>query len=249
MSLEYKVESLDGLDDSVQSLYVQVDDGYVLDVQGAADPSEVERLRSHNSKLIGEKRALAEQYADVDIEMWNEFKQSARTAEEDRARQEQDIDRLLELRSSEMKKEFETKLTERENKLNATTKELRELKIDGAIMRAANEVGVKPNAVDDVLLHGRTSFDLEDGKVVSKDKEGNVRFNASNEPYSISEFVQDLVKEKPYLLEESTGGGAHNNSGGNPPAIRKLKRSDPNYSRLFAKHNKEIASGKIKIVD
>ena len=58
--LKYKIDadSFNALDDSQQPFYEQVGDEFVLKVDGIPSPdnSEVERLRQHNEKLIGEKR-------------------------------------------------------------------------------------------------------------------------------------------------------------------------------------------------
>ena len=246
MPLELTVETLDGLDDSVKSLYKQTDEGYALDVNMTG---EVERLRSHVERVIGEKHSIQEKYRDVDLEQWNQFKTQTIQAQESKAKEENDIESLVELRTKEMKTSFETTFQEKDQKISAMEQQLRVLTIDQELTRAASQSGVKSNALDDVLLHGRSLFSLDDGKVVAKDENGNVKYNSKSEPYSISEFVQDLVKNKPYLLEESVGGGASNKLGGNGPALKKISRSSPEYSTLFAKYNKEIIKGTVKIVD
>lgn len=56
--LKFKIDNdgFNALDESRQGLYTQVGDEYVLNVEGAADAAEVERLKQHAEKLIGEKR-------------------------------------------------------------------------------------------------------------------------------------------------------------------------------------------------
>lgn len=58
MTLKYKIdtEAHNALSDAHKELYTQVGDEFVLAVDGVADAAEVERLKLHAEKLIGEKR-------------------------------------------------------------------------------------------------------------------------------------------------------------------------------------------------
>ncbi len=70
--LKYKidVDSFNALDESQKPFYEQVGDEFVLKVDGIpqADTSEVERLKQHNEKLIGEKRQRDEVAKQAQLE-------------------------------------------------------------------------------------------------------------------------------------------------------------------------------------
>ena len=62
MGLKYQLDTLDGLDDSVKSLYTEKEGKFVLGIEGLPQPEEESGLKAKVDELLGEKK-LAEKKA------------------------------------------------------------------------------------------------------------------------------------------------------------------------------------------
>ncbi len=88
MTLKFQLDSLEGVDESIQALYVEKDGKFVLGIEGLPQPEDVSGLKSKVQELLDEKKAEAEK----------------RKAAEDRAR----LDREEALRKSGNVEELES---------------------------------------------------------------------------------------------------------------------------------------------
>ncbi len=57
MGLKYQLDTLDGLDDSVKSLYTEKEGKFVLGIEGLPQPEDVSGLKAKVDELLGEKKA------------------------------------------------------------------------------------------------------------------------------------------------------------------------------------------------
>jgi len=231
MSLDYKVKTLDGIEESVQTLYIEVEGGYQLDVEGVAPKEKVKEFRDNNIELTNQMKTLEDKMAGLDIENMNKAFQTIQTMVQtesdkemtDALEQGQDavnalIEKRAATRADAMKTNFETELTEVNTQKASYRTQLEDAKINAELTRLAAEKGVRPTAVDDILLRGKQVFKLSDDGAVVAMKDGEVVYNKENQPLSINEYMDDLATSAPHLFEQSSGGGANNDTkmgGGN----------------------------------
>lgn len=208
MALKLKIASLDEIqEESTRALYRETDDktGFVLDVEGVVPKGQLDEFRNTNTTLRKQLEALK----DVDPEEYKTMKA-----------------KIVELEKGENK---ETKQTKEEmqrqidalNKKNATEAEalkaemakrdqtIQTLMIDKEVSLQANEVGVRTEALTDVIARAKNVFKLQNGVVVAFKPDGEKWYSeTTGEILKINEWFKILVKEAGHLFKESQGTGA-----------------------------------------
>ena len=87
--------------------------------------------------------------------------------------------------------------------------EIKDGKIDTALRKAAADMKVRPEALEDVVLLGKSIFDVDaDGKILVKE---GTKFTQGLEPGT---WVSDMKKDRPHWWPVSQGGGANGGGGG-----------------------------------
>lgn len=207
MALKFIITSESDLpdDDAIKALYSKEGDKWVLGVEGAVPKSVHNEFRDKNIEL---KKAL-EGLGDTKPE---DAVKAIRRVEELEAQVDKDkgkFDQLLEKRVSEMKAEHEKQLGEKDKLIEGTKGQLKTLKIDHALQEAGAEFGLRSAAAPDLVARGRTVFDLdEEGNIVSRDSEGNPRYNKAGDPLQPKDWVQTMVKDASHLFDDSQGSGS-----------------------------------------
>lgn len=204
--LKFKVDGLDGLEDTIKPLYVlnEEDKKYYLQVEGVVSKEKLEEFRNNNIELSKKLDA----YKDVDpakykdlVKMEADGKFSGKTNEE--------IDRIIGERVGTMKTEYEKSIEELNKTVGTQAAQLNLLLVDNVVRDAANKGGVTGAAVDDILLRAKSIFKLVEGKPIPHDDRGNVVYgNDGTTPLSVNGWVLGLKKTAPHLFPTSQGGGA-----------------------------------------
>ncbi len=65
MALKFKAKSKEEIPAELQSLYVEREGGFVLDVEGAVDKAKVEEVRSSNAALLKERDELRKRFDGI----------------------------------------------------------------------------------------------------------------------------------------------------------------------------------------
>lgn len=186
MALKFKLDSLDGLDEALHSLYTKGDDGkYTLQLEDDPAKATMQKLRQ---ELAEKEKALKErEKAEADAKSAKEREDLERKGEYEKLRaQDQD----------EIKKERE--------RAEALDKRLR----DGARERAAMEAITAVKGIPKALLpHIIPSLE-----VVAEGEELKVVVKA-NPGQKLPDFVASLKNEFPWGFE---GVGATGSGGGQP---------------------------------
>lgn len=102
MGLKYQLDTLDGLDDSVKSLYTEKEGKFVLGIEGLPQPEDVSGLKSKVEELLGEKKAAEKARKDAEDQ--------ARLEREEAARKSGNVE--------ELEKSWSEKYNRREAELN-----------------------------------------------------------------------------------------------------------------------------------
>jgi len=201
MALKYQVDSLEGLDDSVKSLYTEKGGKYVLGVEGLPDTGELDGLKKKVDELLTEKKEATKKAKDAE--------EAAARAAEEAARKAGDV--------SALEKSWQDKLAKREAELQAQIDQLNgsvtNLTVGQTATRLAAELAV-PGSADVLLPHisSRLKTELRDGKPVTVvlDKDGKPSAMTVDELKN--EFASNQAFAPLIVGSKASGGGA--NGGG-----------------------------------
>lgn len=239
MGIDAVIDTVEGLDQNVASLYVQdaASGKYRLDVNGGFKTlSEIEGLSSALGKERGradtaEKalKALQAKLDGFDVDAGRKaMEQVARMTEDQKAREAQ-FETNLKQRLDPVLKERDEALA----KLKDAEARYDSMLIDRALADSAflrDKVSRDPFHQQFVREHFRSAFRVEDGRVVAFDSGGQKMFGTDGQPCDVDTALSRLVNALPNgqsLLAGSTasGSGAAAGTGGVPAGAKVMKRS------------------------
>ena len=212
MKLKFRIGKLEDVAEHLRGLYTEDGSGgYVLAVEGAVAKEKLDEFRNTNVDLMKQ----IEKYKDVDPQKYQELMAIQRKVEEQELIEKGEIDKLVGLRTNEMRRQYEEQIANLTKTNEVNTRQLETLTIDNAVRDHAIKLGVQPTAVDDVLLRAKTVFKLHEGKPTPFDKDGQVVYGKDGQnAMNIGEYIGGLKETAPHLFVPSTGSGAQNH--GNP---------------------------------
>lgn len=209
MGLKYKIAALTEVAEAVRTLYKQEGDVYVLDVEGAVDRSRLDEFRNNNIQL----QQQLDKLKDVDPAKYRELMELDRKVKEKQLIEAGKIDELVELRTTALREDLGTKLTNTEGQLSKANQQLAILMIDREVQAEAVKQGIAPTALEDVILRARALYTMENGQAVPKNGTEIVYGKDGKTPMPIGEFITGLKKNAPHLFAGSSGGGARGGTG------------------------------------
>jgi len=207
MGLKYQLDTLDGLDDSVKSLYTEKEGKFVLGIEGLPQQEDVSGLKAKVDELLGEKKA-AEKKA-------REAEEAARLEREELARKSGNVE--------ELEKSWSEKYNRREAELNGTLEQerttlstqIRDLTVGRTATDIASALAI-PGSAKALLPHieRRLSVEQRDGKpvVVVLDQQG--KLSAATLDELKAEFANDTAFAPLIAGSKASGGGAAGAGGG-----------------------------------
>lgn len=233
MKLKAQIKSLSDVDAAYQSLYTQVGDVFVLDIDDGDYKKNISEFRDNNIALqqqlknAGGNAELLKQLQDqlktfdgLDPEAAREAMEKMQGIEEKNLIDAGKLDEVLAQRTERMRADFEgrtTALTQQLQDINGkydqSRNQLTTMVIDTGLQNAIGEVAtVRKGAMQDLLARGRKVWSLDDngvpvpmqGKEVMYSKDGK-------EQISMTEWAQSQLMDAPYLFEANSGGGANGN--------------------------------------
>jgi hypothetical protein len=242
-------ESMDSVPAEFKDIAKAEDGKVTIDVSPTAKLNE---FRERNVALSAERdkavnfTAKLQTELGFDPEKLDEFltgftglKEVAQQVEDGKLVKDTSLKEALEARTAEMRTAHENAMREaatREQNLKSQnadlTNKFNRSIVDREIMMAASDPksGVRPDAMKAVLTEAYDTFKVdENGKLVPKDHEGNVRYGADGAtPMSIGEWMKgDLLKNAPYVFKSSEGGGAQGGGGQGGYTAEQLSSMSP----------------------
>ena len=181
-------------------------------------------LQAKNDELIGEKRSVQEKLAtfkDIsDPEKEIEALKFINENEEVQLIKDGKIEEVIDKRTSQMKLDHATAVTDLADKLDEITTEsgkykgLYETKImDDSLREVAARAGVRQEAVIDILLHAKSLFTLgTDGQPEARTTDGKLVKNEAGDVITPSVWIEGLKDTSPHYWPTSVGADA---KGGN----------------------------------
>jgi len=210
MGLKHTIVKLEDVAENVRPLYKQEGDKYVLDVEGVVPKERVDEFRNNNIQL---QQAL-EKLKGVDPVKYAELIQLDNEVKEGKLIKEGKLEEVVNLRVGQMKTTYETTINETKSALEIANSQLQLLMIDNQAKNEALKLGVRPEALDDIVLRARALFKLEKGVPVPKDDKGNVIYGKDGTtPQSMADWTVGLKKTAPHLFQGSQGSGAGGGNG------------------------------------
>lgn len=246
MALKFAVKLLEGLSDEVKKLYVKKGDEYHLDVDDLPEDPKLDEFRTNNRKLnkeLGETREALKQFDGVDPAKYKEYETTQQKLKDGELIKAGRIDELLTSKLDPIKKEFQTRIDESEQRNQTLSAQLEVLQIDNQLTELGTKKGLRPTAIEDMLGRGRKVFQLKDGKVLALDQDGAQARTKSGDPLTMQTWLDGLATDAPHLFQSSTGGGSPGNSNGNS-SDKVIQAGDP---VIFGRNLEKIAKGEITV--
>jgi len=237
MPLKTVLESLDGLDEAVQSLYTQTDAGYVLNVEGVDAHPDVANLKSAYERVKADRKAVAEERdalkakvetlpEDFDPAQWEKLKKGGTADPED----------LVKLRQT-----LEAERDEWRQKYEGMTAEIQKRAVRDAVTTALADHGVPEAARYGAGLH------MLDGRKVEMQGDTPM-IDTDMGPMAVADYAKRWVAgEGKGYVQPPSGGGAKGNAGNHTGTVTKeqfaamgdreridLFRSDPDTFRQLS---------------
>ena len=176
-------------------------------------------------RLAKQRRALENKYKGVDVEHYRQL-----TEEQEQKK----------LEAQKARGEFENVLKETVSKKDSAIEQLRNeltsVKVDGALLSAANKSGAI-NAEQVVALLKSQIRLGESGDVEITDNNGQLKYTDSGDPYTVDLLVTDFIEANPHF-KAATPGGAGSQSNVAPNKNAKLNLADldmnlPEHRKIY----------------
>ncbi len=207
MGLKYQLDTLDGLDDSVKSLYTEKDGKFVLGIEGLPQPEDVSGLKSKVQELLDEKKAADKARKDAE--------EQARLDREEAARKSGNVE--------ELERSWSEKYNRRDAELNGMLEQerqtlsgqIRDLTVGRTATDIASALAVQGSAKA-LLPHieRRLSVEQRDGKPVVVVLDAQGKLSAATLDELKAEIANDAAFAPLIAGSKASGGGAGGAGGG-----------------------------------
>lgn len=246
MALKLTVASLDEVPEEHRALYVEKDGKYALPVEGAVEKARLDEFRDGNVALKKQIEELQAKFNGIDPEAARELLEQQKKQRNKELIEAGKVEELLAERVSSMRAEYENALKALHEEKSTLATTLEGLVIDNALRDAAVKNGVRPSAIEDVLLRGKRVFKLQEGQAVGMDGDRPL-YGKDGSPMSVSEWVSGLSNQAPHLFEISTGSNAKaTNSASGSGVVRGAIRKDD--AKSFLANLDKIAKNQVRVV-
>lgn len=219
--LKHMVDSLDEVPEALRAVYAESNGKFFLQVDGMVPKSRLDEFRNNNVQLLKERDELTQKvkaFGDITPEEIAELRKN------NAGKSKEEIDEIvkteIEKRVGKMREDYEGKLAEASKTISERNNQLSRLLIDNELTAAAARLGIRAEAMPDVVLRGRSTFVVENGRPVAKTEAGEIVYGKDGTtPLSVSDWLAERVSDAPHWFNPSNGSGArgNNGSGGGAP--------------------------------
>jgi hypothetical protein len=210
MALKFKYKAKEEIPAEVQSLYVERDGSWVLDVDGAADRTKLDEFRASNVALMKERDDLRKRFEGIDPDEVRKLADEKRKLEEAQQLKGGEVDRVVETRVKAARGELEKQVSTLASERDALNSRLVAIQIDQGVTAAASKRGLRATAIPDITSRARGVIRLVNGVPTAFEVDGQtVRVGRDGvTPMTLEEWIDAQVSEAPHLFEANTGSGA-----------------------------------------
>lgn len=206
--LKFKIDqsAYDALNDVEKTFYAQSDEGFQLQVEGAADKDKIAEFRNKNIELMNN----ADKFKGVDLDKYNAAMEKERKIRDKELIDKGDFDALLAENTNAMRSDFEAKIAALTGQLDSSTTTHNSLvtkyEIEGAANKAFVDHKISPDAYGAVMSQIKSKFSIDNGQVIAK--EGDTIVAGADGNLTVSEFVAS--QPEIFKIQSSGGGGKGN---------------------------------------
>lgn len=260
MALKALLDSVEGLDESIQKEYKKDEKSgkYILDVE-AVDGLALENvsgLKTALQKERGERSKLADMLKKFEgIEDPDAAREALEKYEEVKNwAPDKKVEEMLDARTKDLVKKHQKEFEKKDNEAKALRQQLEQVLISEAAMKAITAAKGSPTLL---LPHVKQAARLReaDGKYLVEviDETGTVKVDNNGNPMTIQQFVEDLKSSDDFARAFEPSGSSGSGSGGsssrqtaNPGGKRTVKSSD---QEAINANWEAIAKGEVVVVD
>jgi hypothetical protein len=226
MALKFKHQTKAEIPAELQSLYVEREGAWLLDVDGAVEKSKLEEFRATNVTVMKERDELKARFEGIDPDEVRKLADEQRKLEEAQQLKAGEVEKVLESRVKGVKAELEKQLAGVTSERDTLNARLTSIQIDQAIVTEATKRGLRASALPDITARARNTFRLVNGVPQALEADGQTARVGKDgvTPLTLAEWIDLQVSEAPHLFESNAGGGAASNgSGGAGGSNRSVK--------------------------
>ena len=251
MALKAKIDSLDGLPETLTDYYVQTDDGFELAVEGMVSKKTVDDFRENNIKLQKDVAKLSKSLSQIDVDEYKSLKAMQQEQADKELIEAGKVDELVHQRTERLRTDLETQMkafqeqaSEAAQRAQRAEQERDSYLINTRLQQAAATAGVRDTAIPDVLNRAGQTWRLDSETKEMIPMQGDqVVYGKKGTPLTMDEWFGSLEESAPHLFKSSSGGGA---SGGVGVAGRRVSV----YDQSSLNNSIEaIAQGKVQITE
>ena len=225
MALKFKFKTKDEVPAESQSLYVERDGGWVLDVDGAVEKSKLDEFRANNITLSNQLAEQKKRFEGIDPDEVKKLAEEKRKLEEAQQLKGGEVEKVVEGRLKNAKTEWDKQFNAVTAERDALSSRLTAIQIDQGVITVATKKGLRPTAIPDITARARVVFRLLDGAPRAYEADGQtVRVGKDGiTPMTLDEWVDQQVADAPHLFESNAGSGAAGNGSGGASSNRSVK--------------------------
>jgi hypothetical protein len=225
MALKFKFKTKEEVPAESQSLYVERDGGWVLDVDGAVEKSKLDEFRANNITLSNQLAEQKKRFEGIDPDEVKKLAEEKRKLEESQQLKGGEVDKVVEGRLKTAKAEWDKQFNAVTAERDALNSRLTAIQIDQGVITVATKKGLRPTAIPDITARARVVFRLLDGAPRAYEADGQtVRVGKDGiTPMTLDEWVDQQVADAPHLFESNAGSGAAGNGSGGASSNRSVK--------------------------
>ncbi|MDH5559417.1 MAG: hypothetical protein OEY59_01020 [Deltaproteobacteria bacterium] len=209
--------TLDNLPEDLKGHYKEEDGVFYLQVEDDPSREKISEFRQNNIELLKKIKDMEEHYGGIEPEEHQRMKQRLEEIKQGTLLSMEDAQKMVQGETERLKQESELEnqilrqsLDQFRYQNESLEKDLARRVIDQEVGRALGRIGrLKPEVLGDVLDLGRGVFKLVNGRPVPLDEKEEVIIDpATSKPLSFERWALDLLREKPFLFEGSSGSGS-----------------------------------------
>jgi hypothetical protein len=225
MALKFKFKNKEEIPAESQSLYVERDGGWILDVDGAVEKAKLDEFRTNNIALTNQLAEQRKRFEGIDPEDVKKLAEEKRKLEEAQQLKGGEIEKVVEGRLKTAKSEWDKQFNSVTAERDVLNSRLTAIQIDQGVITVATKKGLRPTAIPDITARARVVFRLVDGAPRAYEADGQtVRVGKDGiTPMTLDEWVDQQVADAPHLFESNAGGGAAGNGSGGASSNRSVK--------------------------
>jgi hypothetical protein len=225
MALKFKFKTKEEVPAESQSLYVERDGGWVLDVDGAVEKSKLDEFRANNITLSNQLAEQKKRFEGIDPDEVKKLAEEKRKLEEAQQLKGGEVEKVVEGRLKTAKTEWDKQFSAVAADRDALNSRLTAIQIDQGVISVATKKGLRPTAIPDITARARLVFRLIDGAPRAYEADGQtVRVGKDGiTPVTLDEWVDQQVADAPHLFESNAGSGAANSGSGGAGNNRSVK--------------------------